>query len=41
LFDELSQQFVLHSYDVKYLVRAITASAVRFAAARTKRIIQS
>jgi hypothetical protein len=26
LFDELSQQFVLHGYDMKYLIRAITAT---------------
>ena len=26
LFDELAEQFVLHNYDMKYLIRAITAS---------------
>jgi hypothetical protein len=26
LFDELSQQFVLHGYDLKYIIRAITAT---------------
>jgi hypothetical protein len=26
LFDELAQQFVLHGYDLKYIIRAITAS---------------
>jgi hypothetical protein len=26
LFDELAQQFVLHNYDLKFLIRAITAS---------------
>lgn len=26
LFDELAQQFILHGYDLKYIIRAITAS---------------
>ena len=26
LFDELSQQFILHGYDLKYIIRAITAT---------------